>query len=71
MKIQPAESSRTVNLAEKIKEYKGSRQGHKRASGNFKTFINPCLKAAEDSKLGFCIGAICVSAICVADDTRQ
>ena len=67
MKIQPAESSRTVNLAEKSKNIKG----HVKATSHFKTFINPCLKAAEDSKLGFCIGAICVSAICVADDTRQ
>ena len=56
-------------LSREVREYKGNRQGHKRASGHFKTYINPCLKAAENSELGFCIGPICVSAICVADDT--
>ena len=56
-------------LSREIKEYRGSRQGHKRASGHFKSYINPCLTAANSSKLGFYIGPICISAICVADDT--
>ena len=56
-------------LSREIVEYKGSRQGHKRASGHFKTYINPCLTAANSPQLGFFIGPICVSAVCVADDT--
>ena len=45
---------------------RGSRQGHTRASGHFKSYINPCLIVA---KLGFYIGPICVSVVCIADDT--
>ena len=56
-------------LSREIREHKGSRQGHKRASGHFKTYINPCLIAANTSELGFFIGPICISAVCVADDT--
>ena len=56
-------------LSREIKEFKGARQGHKRAAGNFKTYINPCLKAADNSQLGFYIGPICISVICIADDT--
>ena len=56
-------------LGREFKEYKGSRQGHKRAAGHFKTYINPCLTAANSSGLGFSIGPICVSAVCIADDT--
>ena len=56
-------------LSREIREYKGSRQGHKRASGHFKTYINPCLNAANSPQLGFFIGPICISAICIADDT--
>ena len=56
-------------LSREIREYKGARQGHKRAAGNFKTYINPCLTTANSSGLGFYIGPICVSVICVADDT--
>ena len=55
-------------LSRQIQEYNGSRQGHKRASGHFKTYINPCLTAADSSKLGFYIGLICISVVCVADD---
>ena len=40
-----------------------------RASGHFKTYINPCLTTANSSGLGFTIGPICISAVCVADDT--
>ena len=56
-------------LSREIREYKGNRQGHKRAAGNFKSYINPCLTAVNSSGLGFHIGPICVSVICVADDT--
>ena len=56
-------------LGREFREHKGARQGHKRASGHFKSYINPCLAAANDSELGFWIGPICVTCICVADDT--
>ena len=56
-------------LGREFREYKGARQGHKRAAGHFKTYINPCLVAANSSNLGFWIGPICVTCICVADDT--
>ena len=52
-----------------MREHKGSRQGHKRAAGHFKTYINPCLTAANSPQLGFFIGPICISVICFADDT--
>ena len=39
-------------LSREFQEYKGSRQGHKRASGHFKSYINPCLDAANSSKMG-------------------
>ena len=56
-------------LGRQFNEYKGARQGHKRASGNFKSYINPCLTATNASQLGFMIGLICVTCICIADDT--
>ena len=56
-------------LGREFREYKGSRQGHKRASGHFKAYINPCLIAANSTDLGFWIGPICVTCVCVADDT--
>lgn len=56
-------------LSREIREYKGSRQGHKRAAGHFKSYINPCLTAANSPELGFFIGPICISAVCIADDT--
>ena len=56
-------------LSREINEFKGSRQGHKRAAGHFKAYINPCLTAADSSQLGFYIGPICVSVVCIADDT--
>ena len=57
------------NLSREFHEFRGSRQGHKRAAGNFKAYINPCLDAANSSNLGFNIGPHCVSSICIADDT--
>ena len=56
-------------LSREIREFKGNRQGHKRAAGHFKAYINPCLNAANLSNLGFNIGPVCISAICIADDT--
>ena len=56
-------------LSREIREWKGARQGHKRAFGNFKSYINPCLTTADSSDLGFNIGPICVSTVGVADDT--
>jgi hypothetical protein len=56
-------------LSRRIKEYKGNRQGHVRASGHFKVFINPCLLSLNSSDLGFQLGPICTNAVCVADDT--
>ena len=56
-------------LGRLFREDKGSRQGHKRAAGHFKSYINPCLLATNSSELGFWIGPICVTCICVADDT--
>ena len=55
-------------LGRKFTTYKGSRQGHVKASGHFKAYVNPCLTALSDSKLGFYMGSICVTAVCVADD---
>ena len=57
------------DISREFREERGSRQGHKRASGHFKTDINPCLNAADSSQLGFHIGPICINAICVTDDT--
>ena len=56
-------------LSRRISEYKGNRQGHTRASGHYKAYINPCLLALNHSQLGFYIGPICVTAVSVADDT--
>ena len=56
-------------LSREIRELKGSLQGHKRASGHFKIYINPCLTTADSSNLGFFIGPICVAILCVADDS--
>ena len=56
-------------ISREFREEKGSRQGHKRAAGNFKAYINPCLTSTNDSYLGFNIGPICVTSVCIADDT--
>ena len=50
-------------------EFKGNRQGHVRASGHFKAYINPLLNTLNSSNLGFKIGPYCVTTVCVADDT--
>ena len=56
-------------LSRRIKEYKGNRQGHVRASGHYKAYINPILTSLNSSDLGFFIGPICITAVSVADDT--
>ena len=55
-------------LSRLVEEYKGNRQGHVRASGHFKVYINPCLLSLKSSKLGFNLGPLCTTAVCVADD---
>ena len=55
-------------LGRQFSTYKGSRQGHIKASGHFKAYVNPCLKALGASKLGFNIGPLCVTTVCIADD---
>ena len=60
---------REGKLSREFREHKGSRQGHKKSSGHFKSYINPCLLTADSSKLGYYIGPVCVSIICIADDT--
>ena len=61
MLILNAVSSRTVSSV-------GLRQGHVRESVHYKAYINPCLSVLNNSKLGFYIGPICVTAVSVADD---
>ena len=55
-------------LSRKIREEKGNRQGHVRASGHFKSYINPCLNTLNNSRLGFYVGPLCITTVCVADD---
>ena len=47
---------------------KGSCQDHVKASGHLKAYANPCLVALGASKLGFNLGAMCIIAVCIADD---
>ena len=55
-------------LSRKVVENKGNRQGHARASGHFKVYINPCLLSLNSTSLGFHLGPLCSTAVCVADD---
>ena len=55
-------------ISRKIHELKGNRQGHVRASGHFKVYINPSLMSLMTSNLGFQLGPLTVSVVCVADD---
>ena len=55
-------------LGRQFSTFKGSRQGHVKASGHFKAYVNPCLTALGHSNLGFTMGLLCVTAVCVADD---
>ena len=56
-------------LSHKIAEHKGNRQGHVRASGHFKVYINPCLDTLDSSSLGFQLGPLCITTVCISDDT--
>ena len=51
-----------------MRENKGNRQGHVRASGHFKGYVNPCLLSLHSSNLGFNLGPVCSTVVCVADD---
>ena len=55
-------------LSRTFTEYTGNRQGHVKASGHFKAYINPCLEAISSAGLGFQIGQFIVGAECCADD---
>ena len=55
-------------LSRSFQEFTGNRQGHVKAAGHFKAYINPCLEAVNSSGLGFKIGPITVGAECCADD---
>ena len=55
-------------LSRRFVEEKGNRQGHVPASGHFKTYINQCLLSLGKSKLGFHLGPLTITNICVADD---
>ena len=56
-------------LSRTIEEHTGNRQGHVKAAGHYKAYINPCLDAVNRADLGFHIGPITVGAVCCADDT--
>ena len=56
-------------LSRRIRESKGNRQGHVRASGHFKAYINPCLNSLSQSQLGFKVGILTITTVCIADDT--
>ena len=55
-------------LSRRVRENKGNRQGHVRASGHFKVYVNPCLLSLHSSNLGFNLGPLCSTVVCVADD---
>ena len=56
-------------LSRAFQEHTGNRQGHVKASGHYKAYINPCLEALNRADLGFHIGPIAVNAVTCADDT--
>ena len=55
-------------LSRKVEEQKGNRQGHVRASGHFKVYVNPALLSLNSTRLGFHLGPLCITAVCVCDD---
>ena len=55
-------------LSTLVEKFKGTRQGHVRASGHFKAYLDPCLHSLSASQLGFKIGPLCITAVCDADD---
>ena len=56
-------------LSRNFSEFTGNRQGHVKAAGHFKAYINPCLDSLNKADLGFNIGPIVVRAECCADYT--
>ena len=55
-------------ISRRIQEHKGNRQGHVRASGHFKVYLDSCLHSLASSGLGFRLGQLSVTVVCVADD---
>ena len=55
-------------LSRRVMELKGNRQGHVRPSGHFKVYINSSLLSLNSSNLGFNLGPVCSTVVCVADD---
>ena len=43
-------------LSRSFEEHTGNRQGHVKAAGHFKAYINPCLDMLNQADLGFNIG---------------
>ena len=56
-------------LSRVFEEYTGTRQGHVKASGHYKVYINPCLDTLNSTDLGFHIGPVIVTVVCCADDS--
>ena len=56
-------------LSRNFIEHTGNRQGHVKAAGHFKAYINPCLNSLNQADLGFHIGPIAVGTESCADDT--
>ena len=52
-------------LSRRFRENKGNRQGHVKASVHFKAYINPLLDTLNNSKLGFQLGPLCVTTVCL------
>ena len=50
------------HLSRKFEEFTGNRQGHVKAAGHFKAYINPCLEAINSANIGIDIGPIRVGA---------
>ena len=55
-------------LSREVVELKGNRQGHVRASGHFKVYINSSLLSLDNSRLGFHLGPLRITVVCIADD---
>ena len=45
-------------LGRSFSEYSGNRQGHVKAAGHFKSYIDPCLDTLTEGDLGFHNGLI-------------
>ena len=55
-------------LSRRVIEEKGNRQGQVRASGHFKVYVNPALLSLIGTNLGFHLGPLNITVVCVADD---